>query len=601
MPYLSTMLGKKVEDTSGRVLGYLADVVAGGPARFPLVKGVLVRSGRKANASEFFIPWSDVADLLHDRIVVKRSGEGKPPAEGDIFLARDVLDKQIVDMDGYKIVRVTDIRLAGSPGQMRVIGADIGMLAFLRRLGLGGLAERLKSERVLEKDRMVPWHLVSPVEPMPYDVRLRVPYREFLQKHPSDVADVIEQLDEEKRAKVFALIDDPMAAEVLARVLPGVRSEVAGSIDDERLSDLLEIMPPDEAADILGSLPREKAQTLLSLMGIEEAEIIRELLGYEPTSAGGRMTTEFLAVPDYYTADETIEYLRTAGEEAETIYYIYVVDREGHLSGVLSLRDLLRASPSTTCGEIMRRDVITVDVQDDQEIVADRLSRYNLLALPVVDEDHVLKGIVTVDDAIDVMMEETSEDISQLSGVPTALDRAASGDTLNIRRWTGTMLTFLGGLLATLLFGVFKAEFVVALAIVYFLPLALRASHDVSMWSLAMAVRDIKGEELGHLKKSRVLAREYLNALGAAGFISVTGLLLGLIWTGPTISALAAAVGLFIGITLAGILGIAVPISVRKSHPDPALGSGRILGLLVMAVSMISFLVVAGLMVGAWR
>ena len=131
-------------------------------------------------------------------------------------------------------------------------------------------------------------------------------YREFLEIHPSDIADIIEQLDVDQRAKVLALVETPKAAEVLAQILPAIRSSVAESLDDERLSDLLEIMPPDEAADILGSLPREKAQVLLSLMGIEEASVVVELLGYEPSTAGGRMTTEFVAVPDYLTVTQTI-------------------------------------------------------------------------------------------------------------------------------------------------------------------------------------------------------------------------------------------------------------------------------------------------------
>lgn len=285
---------------------------------------------------------------------------------------------------------------------------------------------------------------------------MRVPYREFLEIHPSDIADIIEQLDVDQRAKVLALVDAPKAAAVLPQILPTIRSSVARDMDAERLSDLLEIMPPDEAADILGSFSREKAQVLLSLMGIEEASLVAELLGYDPTTAGGRMTTEYMAVPDYMTAAQTIDLLREKGAEAETIYYIYVVDSEGHLSGVLSLRDILRAPMDEVVGRIMLRDVITTDVDDDQERVADKLSRYNLLALPVLDHDHVLKGIVTVDDAIDVIREESTEDFSQLSGVAFENEGTPIRDAFDLRRWAGILLTFMGGIVATALFGVFK-------------------------------------------------------------------------------------------------------------------------------------------------
>lgn len=600
MPYLSTMLRMRIEDEDGGIMGRLEDVVAIPGAKFPVVRGIMVQKGHGRGQRRLFIPWRDVMEWRSDRLIVRHDGE-EEPGRGDIFLARDLLDKQIVDMQGYKIVRVSDIRIARSAGELRVMGADVGLLAVLRRLGLSRFSEALKSERSsIRKDRIVPWNLLSPVDPMPYDVRLMVPYREFLEIHPSDIADIIEQLDIDQRAKIFTLVDDPKAAEVLRHILPAVRTSVAEAMGEQRLSGLLEIMPPDEAADILGSLPREKAMALLSLMGIEEASVIMELLGYEPDTAGGQMTTEFITIPDSMRASDIIEYLREKGPDAETIYYIYVVDRDGHLSGVLSLRDLLRASPDERAANLMTRDVITVETDDDQEMVADRLNHYNLLALPVVDEDHVLKGIVTVDDAIDVILEETSEDYSQLSGVPFEEEGAPIKNALNPKRWAATMLTFLGGILGTVLFGLFRAEFAVAIALVYFVPLALRAAHDVSVWSLTAAVRDLRGGAVTPGEFRRVLSREYGYAIVAAVIIGVLGFSVGLIWTGIGATALAGGLGLFAGVALAGMLGFIVPVLTRRARLDPAVGPGRLLGVAVMAVSIISFLLVSGLLVGVW-
>lgn len=596
MPYLSAMLGRKIQDESGRTLGRLTDVVVEAGAKFPTVKGLVAKPGR--GGERIYIPWRDIAEFKTDRVELLRPPAGAESDEGDVFLYRDLLDKQIVDMNGYRIVRVSDIRIARSGGEMRVIGADVGVMAILRRLGLQSLVERLRSERSgLLRDRIVPWNLVSPIGPMPYDVRLSVPYREFLQIHPSDLADIIEQLPEDQRAKILALIEDPKAAEVLSQILPGIRSEVAGSLEDERLSDLLEIMPPDEAADILGSLPREKAQFLLTLMGIEEAGVVSELLGYEPSTAGGRMTTEFIAVPDYITASETIERLRKEAPDAETIYYIYVVDRESHLSGVLSLRDLLRARADVRTGSLMMRDVITSDVDDDQETVAEKLMRYNLLAVPVVDEDHVLKGIVTVDDAIDVIRQESGEDFSQLSGVPFEEEGTPVRDALDPRRWGATMLAFLGGILATALFGIFRAEFILALAVVYFVPLALRASHDVSVWSLAAAVSGIHEESTAPSAVGRLLAREYLYTLAAAALISGLGFAAGLIWVHNWAAAAAGAVGLFVAIAVAGMLGLGLPLALKRARPGPAVGPGRMVVVLATAASLICFLAVSDLLV----
>lgn len=602
VPYLSAMLGRRIEDERTGGNGRLVDVVVQQGAKFPPVKGLVVQTGRSRSARRHYVPWSDVSDFKPARILVKGYSDFSDADEGDIFLYRDLLDKQIVDMDGYRIVRVSDIRIAKSGGELRVIGADVGVLAILRRLGLHGLAERLRSERSgIFRDRIVPWNLVSPMGPMPYDVRLRVPYREFLEIHPSDLADIVEQLPEDQRSKVLALIEDPKAAEVLSQILPAIRSEVAVSMEDERLSDLLEIMPPDEAADVLGQLPREKAQDLLLLMGIKEASIVSELLGYEPTTAGGRMTTEFIAVSNDMTVEETISYLRKEAPEAETIYYVYVVDSDGHLSGVLSLRDLLRAQPSERIGNLMLRDVITSEVQDDQESVAEKLSRYNLLAVPVVDEDHILKGIVTVDDAIDVIREESAEDFSQLSGVPFEEEGTPIRDAFDARRWGATMLTFLGGVLATALFGIFRKDFLMALALVYFVPLALRAAHDVSIWSLAAAVHDIRDESVPASQLGRLLAREYLYTLAAATVISVLGFSAGLLWIRTRVPAVAGALGLFVAVAIAGILGLGVPLLLRRARPGPAVGPGRMVSIFVMAASVVSFLAVSGLLVKVWH
>ncbi len=598
MPYLSAMLGRRIQDESGQALGRVTDLVVEPAAKFPPVKGIVARPGRRGE--RIYIPWSDVAEVRGDRIVLLRQPSGVQADEGDVFLYRDLLDKQIVDMNGYRIVRVSDIRISMSGGEMRVIGADVGALAFLRRLGLHSLAEKLRSERSdVLRDRIVPWNLVSPVGPMPYDVRLSVPYREFLEIHPSDLADIIEQLPEDQRAKILALIEAPKAAEVLSQILPGIRSEVADSLDDERLSDLLEIMPPDEAADILGSLPREKAQFLLTLMGIKEASVVSELLGYEPTTAGGRMTTEFIAVPDHITASDTIDRLRDEAPEAETIYYVYVVDRDGHLSGVLSLRDLLRARADVRVGSLMMRDVITTDVDDDQETVAEKLTRYNLLAVPVLNEDHVLKGIVTVDDAIDVIRQESGEDFSQLSGVPFEEEGTPVRDALDPRRWGATMLAFFGGILATGLFAIFRSEFLLALAIVYFVPLALRATHDVSVWSLAAAVSDIHEESTAPSTIGRLLAREYTYTLAAAALISGLGLAAGLIWVHNWEAAVAAAIGLFVAIAVAGMLGLGLPLALKRARPGPAVGPGRIVVVLATATSLVCFLAVSDLLLRA--
>lgn len=602
MLYLSAMLDRKIVDEREVMVGRLVDIVAEPDKKFPLVKGIVVKMLPRHGKESVYVPWKHVHEMKNERLMIRCVECGVEPEKSDMFLYRDLLDKQIVDMDGYRIVRVSDILIARSGGELRVIGVDVGVLAIMRRLGLRPLAEFLKSKQgSVLRDRIVPWNLVSPTGPMPSDVKLSVPYREFLEIHPSDLADIVEQLPEEQRALALALVGDPKAADVLIRMLPGIRSEVAGAMEDERLSDLLEIMPPDKAADILGSLSREKAEALLSLMGIKEASVVSELLGYEPSTAGGRMTTRFVAVPDNMNSEAAIAHLRKEGREAETIYYVYVVDRSGHLSGVLSLRDLLRAPPDVMAGDIMMRDVITVDIYDDQESVAGKLARYNLLAVPVVDDDHVLKGIVTVDDAIDVIKEEFSEDFAQLSGVPFEKEGTPVRDTLDARRWGVTMLTFLGGILATVLFNLFRSGFEASLALIYFVPLVLRMAHDVSVWSMAAAVHDIRVETVIPSKVGKLLAREYAYTLAAAVLVSVLGFSVGMLWVKTRTPAIAGAVGLFVAVATTGMLGFAAPLLLLRARPGQSAVPGRLVGVLVMAASVLSFLAVSGFLVRAWQ
>jgi Mg2+ transporter MgtE len=198
-----------------------------------------------------------------------------------------------------------------------------------------------------------------------------------------------------------------MAADTLEEMELEDQVSVIEHMDAERASDILEEMPPDEVADILTELPEDRAQQILGLMEKEEAEDVQELLAYEEHTAGGLMTTEYVAVPDTLTAQDCIETLRRMEPDAESIYYVFVVDPEEHLQGVLSLRDLIVAPPDKPIGEIMNRDVVTVRLEDGQKEVAAVLSKYNLLAVPVVDDEFRLQGVVTVDDALDAVLPES--------------------------------------------------------------------------------------------------------------------------------------------------------------------------------------------------
>lgn len=404
MPFLSKMLGRPVRDARGVAVGQLADVFALAGEDFPSVTGISISTeGRRVT-----IPWRQLESLdeTGPKLNVERNDiTPYDPSENELALTKRVLDRQIIDINGKRVVRVNDLRLVRVNGSYRLVGADISTRGLLRRLGLEGAAERLASlVRYEFPEKYIAWDMVDPVEVQPAGIKLKVQHRNLSKLHPADIADIVETLDRHSGEAILGTLDDETMADTIQEFDVERQMSVIEGMDAERAADIIEMMAPDEAADLLSEMPKEKADDLLRLMGREEAEDVRELLEYPEDTAGGLMTTEYVAIPVTLTADQTIQRLRELSPEAEMIYYVYVVDDMEHLMGVISLRDLIVSPPDQTVEDFMIRDVVTMQADTDKEEVAQVLAKYNLLAVPVVDEDRRLLGFVTVDDAIDAVM-----------------------------------------------------------------------------------------------------------------------------------------------------------------------------------------------------
>ncbi|TMD11358.1 MAG: magnesium transporter, partial [Chloroflexi bacterium] len=308
-----------------------------------------------------------------------------------------VLDKQIVDLDGRRVVRVNDLQLTEVRGELLLVAADIGIRGILRRLGLEALGKAVAHlfGRNLPMV-LVAWNVVSPLEPQAVqaaaagdELRLRISGKRIAKLHPADIADIVEDLGAKDRKAVFESLEEEIAADTL---------------EEMELEDQVSVI---EVADILAEMPQERAQEILGLMESEERDDVQELLAFRDDTAGGLMTTEFVAVSEALTAQQSIDELRRMEPDAESVYYVFVVDGQEHLQGVLSLRDLIVSSPDKPIREFMIRDVVTVRPEASAHEVAAVLSKYNLLAVPVVDEEHHLRGIVTVDDALDEVLPDS--------------------------------------------------------------------------------------------------------------------------------------------------------------------------------------------------
>ena len=405
MAFLSELIGKPVADVDGERLGTLNDLLAAprGKNPHPQITAIVV----KGRGGEQIISIADVAVLIAPAVPLRvHRQEITPyqPSENELWLVRDVLDKQIIDMNGVRVVRVNDLELTRVNGDVYVSNVDIGGAGLLRRMGLGPLARRIVTRTGQTKiSGAISWddvELLGVDQPM----RLKVPAEKLVDLHPADLAEIISDLNRTDSREFLENLDIKTMADALEEVEPEFQASLVEGMANEKVADVLEEMAPDEAADLLAELPEGRSQELLELMEDDEAEDVRELLAYPEDSAGGIMNTEFVEVRPDWTAEQTMEYLRNNANEAETIYYIYVTDEVGHLLGIFSLRGLVLADPKKPVTEFMVDRVITVNLRDSQDTCAQMISKYSLLAVPVVDDDEIIHGIVTADDALDKMI-----------------------------------------------------------------------------------------------------------------------------------------------------------------------------------------------------
>jgi CBS domain-containing protein/sporulation protein YlmC with PRC-barrel domain len=401
---LSRIINAPVLDADGLRLGVLGDIAVDLRDPLPRVTGLWLRGDRSRLA---LIPWAAVAALTESEIRLRqprRSLQPRPLQPEELLLA-GVLDTQVVDTDGLKVVRVNDLHLTAANSDVRLVAADVGTMGLLRRLSLERpvlWAARLAGRPL--PDRVIPWKMVAAFGGPMTPIKLSISRERLREVHPADLAQLLEDLDRDERVEVMTALEHEDAADALAEAEPDVQADVMKALPSDLAADILEEMAPDDATDLLTDLPPERAEELINLMEAEEAADVRTLLKYPEGTAGSVMTTEFIALPRELTARATLARLRELAPEAEHIYYFYVVDDRRHLVGVLPLRALILAPPDQPIAEIVAEDVVSVSVDDDLETVAAALTKYDLLALPVLDEQSRLAGVVTVDDVMDIVL-----------------------------------------------------------------------------------------------------------------------------------------------------------------------------------------------------
>ncbi len=394
--------------------------------------------------------------------------------------------------------------------------------------------------------------------------------------HPSDLAELVDELGDEQKKELFGLLSDEDAALIIQEMEDFDQVSLLRLLTRHRASAILREMSADDATDLVGELPEEEARELLALID-EEAEEIKGLLKYPEDTAGGLMTTEFIALPEDIPVEEAIARLREVAPDAEIVYYVYVVDVQTKLSGVLSLRDLIAADDGTLLRDIMFRNIISVQVEMDQEEVARVVSRYDLLAVPVVDGDNRLLGIITVDDILDVIEEEATEDIYRLTGTGevTGVDiLQASVFGLARKRMPWLLISLMGGLLSGSVIGAFENTLETIVILAVFIPVIMDMGGNVGTQSSTLFVRGLATGEIGPAEVWRYFFRETRVGLtiGLVNgiFVSVVATL----WQGMPLLGVVVGVAMFSTITLAALIGTLVPMFFNHYGIDPAITAG---------------------------
>ncbi|MDR1396774.1 MAG: CBS domain-containing protein [Desulfarculales bacterium] len=395
--FLSNLLGTPVM-YQNKILGRIKDITALLNESLPRVSALLLTApGRTLK----ILPWEMLEVKIHasGKVLLNSKSHELPlfthASASHVMLRSHLLDRQIVDTAGAKVVRVNDLQLVLRRNILLLNKVDVGFTGLLRRACLlrpFNLLTQFFFEHKLT-DNLISWNLVQSVGSEDL-LRLRLSQNRLSRLHPADLADIIEDLDFPERARLFKALDIETAADILEETDTKVQLSLLSTVPDSRASDILDQMSPDEAADILQGMDQERAENILRDMEEDQAKDVRTLLTHDQKSAGGLMTTEYLTMGSMATVNQAMDFVREQAGENEVIYYIYVQDRGGGLLGVVSLRDMLLANPNASLASIMTGRPVYVDINADYEEVADMFVKYGLRALPVLDENMHLRGVL---------------------------------------------------------------------------------------------------------------------------------------------------------------------------------------------------------------
>lgn len=401
--HLSNLLNKYVYDEFEDCIGKLQDVYVTTEGGYPRAIGYQIRKGRDIYNFEF----RDIDVYKHNGncLIKVRQVKDIIPRKYSYLLSKNLLNKQIVDINGKKVVKVTDLKLVKCNGDIKVVEVESGVLATARKLGFESGIKRMYSLFGKDpKENVVTWESVQSLEMTEHSLQLTTPYNKLSQLHPADIAEIIAGLSPEDRVKVIEGLDNDLAADTLEELDKEIQQEILTLLSESKAKEILDLVPNDEIADILDELDEEIANKVLININDEDENEIRDLMKYEDEVVGSIMNPDFISFNIDITVAETMNILRELKPEDEVSHYIYIIDKDERLQGFVSLRDLILSEPNNKLKSIMNTKVFKVKDTDEIEKAIGLAVKYDLYSLPVVDEEDKVCGVAVMNDIIDEIL-----------------------------------------------------------------------------------------------------------------------------------------------------------------------------------------------------
>lgn len=500
--------------------------------------------------------------------------------------ATELWDKTVIDTVNVKNITINDLALICEKNKViQVSGVDISFKSLLKRSGLYNVSKTVASWFAGDlQPEIVEWDKIVGFDDEFETITTDETSDNLQNLHPADLADILENLDDEDRVSVIENLDEDVAAETIAEADSETQIQIIEDLDTETASDIIEEMDPDEAADLLQDIDQDRAKEILDHMDLDEASDVRKLLEHDEFTAGGIMTTEYISIYDDFTIANAITHVRLVAADVENIYYMYVLDKEDRLKGIISIRDLISSNPNALVSDVMEKDIVSVNASTPQEEVAALISKYDYIAMPVVNDKQQILGVITIDDIMDVMQEEANEDIMKMAGTSDEELETDSPFKTCKSRLPWLLITLCTGFVTSAILKYFMASFESIAVLVFFVPVVCGMGGNAGVQASTLAIRALSLNN--EITFKDVFKKVWKEIAAGALMGAVCGLVIGL-WAQylivtspnpPSISAiyLSITVGLAMLCTMSfsTTYGALVPIVFNKFKIDPAVASG---------------------------